>query len=748
MASLGSVHSRQQRKLLPLSILGFFLYSAIGCLVPFLNLQARDLGLDEQEIFLANCGAGIFSLVLVPLFGLLAEKCARYKTCAVICIIIAALFYTTLLVVPRSLRSPRVPQMDFDCRDALRMERCPNWASCSDATKSSSNFTEFELSTCRYICHGQQGRRPPPDASYPLHICFRSEEGNFCHVHDPLAGPPSEVLPVSFGDFESNSSSSFIFHSRFSNWYADDMADAPLSDFLSSQESSPDHLWQDINEGILTGGDYPESSGNDEQALEDAEELVPACKFRPVYPLVVNGKSYDDIFCRPLPSGCSVRCKVKLTGSRSSPVKCFDVSGDPFLTFLYYTGARAFGDSCLLATVAIFEVAILASVRDYDGLYGRSRWSSALGLLLFPPISGVVIDYYSSIESKGEIQHNYSPAFILFDGLAIILIVLFLALPLDVAVAGVKGKYVVNSPQRHQMREDGGGKKRRGRSGLCVCEAVVFVILLLVLGCMWNILDTFLPPYYVSDNIGSNKFQIGIQWTLAFIGTIPFLAVSKDLVRNIGRSHLLVFGFLFYGIRFAGISFVSDPYWTFPFEAMKALTLSVVWIASVSYGHALVNFSSSSHSASVASVVRATAGDRYRLRVHYLLLLTHFGLGRVIGSTVGYFLIEYFGLQWSFRGIAIFSASAGLLYLLAYHTCMKSSRMDVRKKRRVGVVPPSSATNGSWCPLVEQPVQQQRNNRPNGDARTEQQRLLRNQNDYNVNNNEPNQEQPILMIDE
>lgn len=703
------------RKLLPLNALSFFLYSAIGCLTPFLNVQARDLGLNTEESFAVNGIAGLVSVLFAILVGWTAHKCSRYKTCTIVVLVISACAYTSLLVVPRCSRSPRSPLMDFDCGEAFRMERCANWAKCSDAVASAaSNFTTFSLSGCRYVCRGQKGRRPPPDAAYPLHVCFRSIDGDFCHVQDPTSH-----------DINENGSDAVTFQSRFGLWYADDLPRLPASDFLSHKAPSNtldlDHVPLDGDEEL-------------EEPEPDPSEFVSACKYRPVFPLVVHGKSYDDVFCRPMPSGCSIRCQVQVEGFRITPSSCQEVVGDPSLTFWSYLGARTLSDAAMLSAVALMEVAILTTIRDTDGLYGRSRISAAVGLLMFPPISGLLIDYFSSYDYRLPETHDYSPIFFLFDALVLITCALIVALPLDVSTTSTKGHYVVNSPQR-RLFESASFRNNKKNHQFWSCEMFALVFLLLILGSYWGFLECFLPSHYVSQDINSNQLQFGLTWMLSFICTIPFLVVSKDLVRNIGRAHLLVFGFLFYGIRFAGLSFVTDPYWTFPFEAMEALSLSVVWIAAVSYGHFLLEIPIPGGSAFDIS-----RGSHFRLRLHYLLLLTHFGLGRALGSLYGFYLLDSFGLAWTFRGIALFSGSIGLCYLLVYHTCMRTCRKDA-KQRRKNVNNTQSTMNGGWWPMTNQSPEQ----RPNGDA---QQMLQDHRQPASQDHRQDLQEQPILMIDE
>ncbi|XP_067141761.1 major facilitator superfamily domain-containing protein 6-A-like isoform X1 [Centruroides vittatus] len=597
-----------RKHLIPIQVIYFFLFSGLACLTPFLSPHTRDLGLTYRETIVVNTAAAFISIFGPLIAGIIADRHAKYKTFIVLSLFLSAVSYTGLLFIPRVLRFTRQPIIEFDCPDAVRLEKCSSWSSCTDAGIITDNMTTFTLSGCQYQC------RNTFNTTYPLHVCFQGSKETLCTVYDQQTEKQVK------------------FQSRFVPWMFEEQQSIQKSVFLSATPEMPDHI------GV--------------------------CNFRPVAPIIFNEKVHQDIHCRPMPEHCSIKCFLKLTYKNHSldPAPCEDVLGDSTLTFWVYLGVRSFADLCIMTVICLLDAVTISSINDFYGLYGRMHVWAALGLAIFSPVAGILIDYYSGIAGKPD----YSPAIFIFDGLALITCALIIALPIE---AGTNARYVV-SPERS-----------RKKLKFCTWEMSFLIFLVLILGTQWGFMETFLLWFYV-DEVGCSKLILGLTVTVGFVGSIPFLIISKNMVRNIGRAHLIVFAFLFYGIRFAGISYIIYPWWSLPFEAMETFTISVAWIGIVAYGQSLISRGA-------------------RLKVQYLFNLLHFCAGRGLGTMIGGFLSEVFGTRQTFRGFAVVSTIIGLLYLVIYHTCLKSCRRNKRPTSPVRM-------NGSWYPLGE--------TRPNGDA--------------------------------
>ncbi|KAL3188429.1 hypothetical protein MRX96_003409 [Rhipicephalus microplus] len=365
------------------------------------------------------------------------------------------------------------------------------------------------------------------------------------------------------------------------------------------------------------------------------DELVDVCSFDLLAPIVVNQKQFDDYECRPQPDGCTIRCSVAVAdnlGRRMQSARCIQVEGDPQLTFWATLALRVFADVWLVTALYLVEAVTVLSINDFTGLYGRIKFWAALGVVVSTLVTGVLLD--------SELSDDYSPAVFVFDGLALVSCVLALFLP---AVED-------NKVGLHY----GLGEEPR----FCSLDTSVLFLVVLVLGTVWGYLETYLHWMYAE--MGATHLLVALSLALPMGCALPFLAIAKNLVRNIGRANLIVFGFLFYATRAAGLSFAHHtvhPHYSCTSASVRH------WLAD----------------ASALTAVPPLAG-------------------RGTGTITGFFLNAKFGQRATFRGVAVVCACTGLLFLFLYHTCLR--------RRHSAAMP--ATVNGGWY--------QMQNSRANGDT--------------------------------
>lgn len=609
--------SLRLRKLLPLMAITFFFFSAIGCLTPFLSLHLRSLGLSDEEAVIINTAAAFSSLLGPVIIGLVSERHSAYKSLLVLSLVLSGAGYTALLGVPKVVRSPRNPLVEFDCPSGLYLERCPEWDSCLGSELYPLGLATFRVSNCHYQCGENQTA-----VRQPIHFCFLSHEGNLCIIHE--AGT----------------------------------RDNSTTEFGASFLASTARTLQDVS-----AGKFLDHGG------KKSDDLIDVCSFDLLAPIVVNQKQFTDYECRPHPEGCIIRCSVAVAdnlGRRMHSAPCVEVKGDPQTTFWATLALRVFADLWLVTSFYLLEAVTILSINDFNGLYGRIKFWGALGMAIFSAVTGVLIDYYTEMTGGSP---DFSPAFFVFDGLALVACTLVAVLP------------AVEDKKVNQVLHYGLGQEPR----FCSLDMTILLFLVFLLGVMWGYLETYL--HWMYSEMGSSHLLVGLSLALPMGCALPFLAIAKNLVRNIGRANLVVFGFLFYATRAAGLSFVTARWWTTPFEAMETFTLPVLWVALVAYAQKLVSV-------------------QQRLTIQCVLIILHFCIGRGTGSIAGFFLNDAFGQRNTFRGIAVVSASVGLLYLFLYHTCLR--RVRRRHRRHQSVMP--ATINGGWYPM--------QNPRANGDTPT------------------------------
>jgi hypothetical protein len=102
---------------------------------------------------------------------------------------------------------------------------------------------------------------------------------------------------------------------------------------------------------------------------------------------------------------------------------------------------------------------------------------------------------------------------------------------------------------------------------------------------------------------------------------------------------------LAYFARLLGYSFVENPVYVYPFEALEGLTMALMMTSAVTY---VARISTPNTIASIMGIMGAL----------------FFGVGKAVGSLFGGTLMAYFGAEWTFRYFAINGAICALTYAL------------------------------------------------------------------------------------
>ncbi|KAG1653631.1 hypothetical protein GQR58_025460 [Nymphon striatum] len=442
---------------------------AIGALVPFLSIHVKELGMTAEETAFIYLISGFVSL-FGPLFGgILTEKHGKFRPFIVIFIIFATVAYTGLLFIPGSIRMPvRVPESEFECNGnqlSLLLEKCPNWGRCFATNLNLS--THFEAFTCRYSCQNNDSFFKSAD------LCFKGQNKvqEMCRAFN--ASVKDETLKFSATNL------------------------------------------------------FPRANSTKITKLPKQTEM---CVY-PIANITVSGFTYNDASCSYKKPGCQFVCNMResVKGKNSIFRKfppCLEIYGDPFLTFYLYLAVRSVADLCLMTVISLIDSVTVLSISEYKGIYGRSRVWTALGLSIFGPVSGALIDHYSEVENRV----NYSPAFIIFDGFMLITAVLTIALPITKDVTATETGGFLPSLLLNELM-------------LSVLEADDIVYLVSVLGR----LGPWMNPLILHQGVGtpiciSGEASVGfyvMQKDFCVLLTfLPFISLHRDR-NNFGRFYII-----------------------------------------------------------------------------------------------------------------------------------------------------------------------------------------------------------------
>ncbi|CAL4070476.1 unnamed protein product [Meganyctiphanes norvegica] len=110
--------------------------------------------------------------------------------------------------------------------------------------------------------------------------------------------------------------------------------------------------------------------------------------------------------------------------------------------------------------------------------------------------------------------------------------------------------------------------------------------------------------------------------------------------------------FFTYAIRMFGYSFLTNPWWCFPFELLEVVSYQLMWVAALTYCPLLAP-------KGLLATMTGLAGS------------VHYSVGRGMGAFMGGFLIANFGTKGGFQAMGYISIGGGVAYVLLHHCYFK-----------------------------------------------------------------------------
>ncbi|XP_030383555.1 uncharacterized protein LOC115631057 isoform X2 [Scaptodrosophila lebanonensis] len=323
-------------------------------------------------------------------------------------------------------------------------------------------------------------------------------------------------------------------------------------------------------------------------------------------------------------SSDAVRCMMqRCTFVMNAPEICPpDYKETDDTIFWIYFLLRFLATTMLSAGVTIMDPIALTMIEKFGGDFGRERLFSSIGMAIFSPITGIMIDY----SSRGLGYTDYSAAFYTYDVLLVISTMSVLMMPLGEKL-----------PADNVFRDLWNLLK--------MPHVIAFIIFLFVLGNFWGFIESFLFLYL--KELGAPNYLLGITITVGTVSSIPFLYGAEKITRIFGHVNLIIIAFFSHAGRLVGYSFIENAWWCFPFEAMESLSCHLMWVAAATYCSILAP----------KSLLATLIG---------VLGMAHFSLGRGSGSFTGGLLIGQFGTRDAFRYMGLLAVVGGIAYGLLH----------------------------------------------------------------------------------
>uniref|UniRef100_A0A182R694 Major facilitator superfamily associated domain-containing protein n=1 Tax=Anopheles funestus TaxID=62324 RepID=A0A182R694_ANOFN len=293
-------------------------------------------------------------------------------------------------------------------------------------------------------------------------------------------------------------------------------------------------------------------------------------------------------------------------------------------TFWMYLAVRFVAASMLASTLTITDPIALDMVEQHGGDFGREKLFSSVGMAIFTPLTGLMIDACSS--GTGPSETVYTPAFYTYDLLLLGSLASVWRMPI--------GRKV---PSESVMKDTG--------RILRLPPVLAFLAFLFLLGNFWGFIESYL--FVIMKAMGSPNYLLGLTYTVGTVASIPMMYLLERITRHVGHVNLLVIAFFAHALRILGYSWIRNPFWCFPIELNEAVSCYFMWVVASTYCAVLAPNN-------LVATLIGIAG------------MVHFCLGKGVGSFAGGFLIARVGLTLAFRYVGYIAVGCGVLYKLVH----------------------------------------------------------------------------------
>ncbi|XP_064535318.1 uncharacterized protein LOC135426224 isoform X2 [Drosophila montana] len=672
--------------LIMLKITLFVMYGATSSLLPYLTIHMQSIGMTVEEIAIIYLALPFTTFLSPPITGFLVDKFGKYKPVVVMSLLLNAIFHHSLLFIPQqeipgvvpsafvirhpesgdtevwwspcpSRECPEEPELDlavYQCVDYCLMQEQVNPELFTDVAQYDRSTTR--TTTTRTTLGPTMNANEPalvttttsttssPASSLPALFATQTRSryqdalnmsatmfpplenvsALSLQVQQPPSGSASsaavELSAMSMQGLNLSAGNAGDKSKASSSWVHSDDADVTYfmlqmhPDLADPTEQLGMEIEQDDNETVT---DIRQRFGEDRLVkmqinLTDMDDLDLRCGglVRRTNMSYVNTKA--------------VRCLMqRCTFTLNAPEICPpDYKETDDTIFWIYFLLRFLATTMLSAGVTIMDPIALTMIEKFGGDFGRERLFSSIGMAIFSPITGIMIDY----SSRGLGYTDYSAAFYTYDVLLVISTMSVLMMPLGEKL-----------PADNVFRDLWNLLK--------MPHVIAFIIFLFVLGNFWGFIESFLFLYL--KELGAPNYLLGITITVGTVSSIPFLYGAEKITRIFGHVNLIIIAFFSHAGRLVGYSFIENAWWCFPFEAMESLSCHLMWVAAATYCSILAP----------KNLLATLIG---------VLGMAHFSLGRGSGSFTGGLLIGQFGTRDAFRYMGLLAVVGGIAYGLLH----------------------------------------------------------------------------------
>ncbi|CAH2102877.1 unnamed protein product [Euphydryas editha] len=597
--------------LIMLKVTLFVMYGATASLLPYLTIHMQSIGLTVPEISFVYLALPFTTFLSPPITGFLVDRFGEYKPVVITALILNAGFHHSLLLIPHQ-ETPGVMPSAYVMRHPIKRSVEIWWSPCpSRECPDEDEQVDFVLDRCVDHCMlSRPTERPSSDPSddkddLDFHISHK--------IHPPNLSN-SSFVNITEDDEDYNDAAFFLIEVH------DDLGE-PKEQLGIEMERDDNDTVTDFRSRF--GEKLLLAQGVNITAL-DKEDLRCGGLV-----MLHNMTKLSQQRLETLSADCMVqKCDFRKGGPDICPP---DYKESDDKTFYIYFFLRFMGTIMLSAGVTIMDPIALMMIQKYGGDFGRERLFSSIGMAIFSPITGMLID----MRSKQVGYTDYSAAFYTYDALLLISAITVAVMPL--------GAKLPADNLLHDLINI-----------IKMPHIIIFIFFLFALGNFWGFIESYLFLYL--KELGAPNFLLGITVTVGTMSSIPFLYGADAITSRIGHVNVIIVAFFSHAARLVGYSFIENSWWCFPFEAMESLSVHLMWVAAATYCAMLAP----------KSLLATLIG---------VLGMAHFSLGRGSGSFGGGLLIASLGTREAFRYMGLIAFLGGVLYGILHYFWLRKINM-------------------------------------------------------------------------
>lgn len=153
---------------------------------------------------------------------------------------------------------------------------------------------------------------------------------------------------------------------------------------------------------------------------------------------------------------------------------------------------------------------------------------------------------------------------------------------------------------------------------------------------------TFLSIFM--DSIGTKEGLIGLGWALSAVSEVPVMMLSGRVMGKIGSKGLLMIAFIMFAIRWMLLSFVHTPFWALTIQLLHGPSFASFLVGSVTF------------------IQERTPEGLNTTALAFFNPVTY-GLGSIVGSLLGGYLLDKVGMSVLFQIFSVFAAGSLLFFI-------------------------------------------------------------------------------------